>query len=113
VATSDAVFTDDAFSVLTEAHGLVRVVRAFGEIDIAHAKSLEKEVRSAFDSDAEAVLLDLGEVGFIDAIGLSVLLAAMTLSSAKGHGLRIVRLSSPVQRAIEVSGLKHAFPLVD
>jgi anti-anti-sigma factor len=49
------------------------VVRTFGEVDIASAKSLEKEIRSAFDSDAEAVLVDLSEVSFIDSTGLSVL----------------------------------------
>jgi anti-sigma B factor antagonist len=89
------------------------VVRTFGELDLASAKALEKEIRSAFASDAEAVLLDLGEVSFIDSTGLAVLLAAATVSRSNGERLRLVRISPTVQRALEVSGLKDAFPLAD
>jgi anti-sigma B factor antagonist len=113
VVASDPVFADRTFSVLTESHGRALVVRTFGEVDIANAKALEKEIRSAFDSDAEAVLLDLGEVSFIDSTGLGVLLAATGLSNGNGHRLRIVRISPSVQRAFEASGLNGAFPLAD
>ena len=102
---------DRAFSVLTEPHGDALVVRASGEVDVASARSLEREIRSALDINAEAVLLDLRDVSFIDSTGLGVLLA--TASSANGNRLRITRLSAPVQRAIEVSGLADAFPLVN
>jgi anti-sigma B factor antagonist len=102
-----------AFSVLTESHGRARVVRTFGAVDLVSAKSLEKEIRSALDSDAEAVLLDLGEVSFIDSTGLSVLVAMTAVSNSKGQRLRIVRISSVVQQAFEVSGLGESFPLAD
>jgi anti-anti-sigma factor len=104
---------DGAFSVVTEPHGRALVVRAFGEIDIASAKAFEKEVGSAFESDAEAVLLDLGEVSFIDSTGLCALVAAAEKSNANGHRLRIVRISPSVQRAFEVTGLERSFPLAD
>jgi anti-sigma B factor antagonist len=110
---SEPVFADRTFSVLTEPHGRALVVRTFGEIDIAAAKALDKEIRSAFESDAEAVLVDLGEVSSIDSAGLDVLRAATGVSNANGHRLRIVRFSSSVQRAIEASGLEGAFPLAD
>ena len=104
---------DRAFSVLTEPHGDALVVRASGEVDVASARSLEREIRSALDINAEAVLLDLRDVSFIDSTGLGVLLAVATASSANGNRLRITRLSAPVQRAIDVSGLADAFPLVN
>jgi anti-sigma B factor antagonist len=85
------------------------VVRAFGEVDIPNPKALEKELRTAFDSDAEAVLLDLADVSFVDSTGRGVLLAVTGLSNANGHHLRIVRISPSVQRAFEVSGLEGAF----
>jgi len=113
VSTPDRVFDDGAFRVLMEQQGPAAVVRVGGDVDLVNARVLEKAIRSAFASDAEAVLLDLGEVSFIDSTGLSVLLAATSISSANGHRLRIVRLSAPVQRVIEVAGLRGAFPLVD
>src|SRR5262245_40649443 len=104
---------EPAFDVLTESHGPVLVIRASGELDIASAKSLEKEIRAGFAGEAEAVLLDLDEVSFIDSTGISVLLAAATMSSSNGQRLRLVRISPSVRRAFEVSGLEGAFPLTD
>ena len=113
MSTADQVRDDDAFRVISEHQGPVAIVRAAGEVDIANAKVLEKAIRSAFHTDAEAVLLDLGEVSFLDSTGLCVLLAATKLSSANGNRLRLVRLSPAVTRVIEGAGLEGAFPLVD
>jgi anti-sigma B factor antagonist len=112
-AVLDRGFAHPRFSVLTETHGRASVIRTFGEVDIASAKSLEKEIRSAFESEAEAVLVDLSEVSFIDSTGLSVLVAMAAVSNSDGRRLRIVRVSPTVQRAFEVSGLRDSFPLAD
>jgi anti-sigma B factor antagonist len=113
MGASSPTMPDGAFSAVTEAHGRALVVRIFGEIDIASAKAFEKEIQSAFDSDAEAVLLDLGEVSFIDSTGLCTLLAAAEKASVNGDRLRIVRISPPVQRSFEITGLERSFPLAD
>jgi anti-anti-sigma factor len=113
MATTDAPRSDQHFRVRTEPNGDAVVVRAFGEIDIASAKSLEKELRRAFSNGSSSVLLDLGDVSFIDAGGLSVLLAAARLSVANDRPLRIVRVSSPVGRVIELSGVQGALPIAD
>ena len=113
MATADAPRSEQHFRVRTEPNGDAVVVRAFGEIDIASAKSLEKELRRAFGNGSSSVLLDLGDVSFIDAGGLSVLLAAARISVANDRPLRIVRVSSPVGRVIELSGVAERLPLVD
>jgi anti-anti-sigma factor len=112
MATADALGTDGGFRVRTEPNGDALVVRAFGKIDIASAKSLERELRALFGDGASSVLLDLGNVSFIDASGLFVLLAVARLSVSYGRRLRIVRVSSPVGRVIEQSGLEGALPIV-
>jgi anti-sigma B factor antagonist len=110
LATSDPLGESGAFSIRTEPDGDALVVRAFGEVDIASAKTLEKELRQAFQDGASTVLLDLGNVEFIDATGLSVLLAVVKLTTANRRELRIVRLSWPVQRAVELTGLDGSSP---
>jgi anti-sigma B factor antagonist len=110
LATSDRTREGGAFSIRTEPNGDALVVRAFGEVDIASAKTLEKELRQAFDNGASTVLLDLGNVEFIDATGLSVLLAVVKLTTANRRELRVVRLSWPVQRAVELTGLDGSSP---
>jgi anti-anti-sigma factor len=113
VASSDPSHDGGAFSVRTEADGDTLVVRACGEVDIASADSFERELRQAFEDGASTVLLDLGNVEFIDATGLSVLLAVAKLTTANRRELRIVRLSPPVQRAVEVTGLDGSPPFLD
>lgn len=113
MATADALRSDQDFRVRTEPNGDALVVKAFGEMDIASAKSLEKELRHAFSNGTSSVLLDLGDVSFIDAGGLSVLLAAARLSVANDRPLRIVRVSSTVGRVIELSGVEGALPIAD
>jgi anti-sigma B factor antagonist len=110
LATSERASEGDAFSIRTEPDGDALVVRAFGEVDIASAKTLEKELRQAFENGASTVLLDLGNVEFIDATGLSVLLAVVKLTTANRRELRIVRLSWPVERAVKLTGLEGSSP---
>jgi anti-anti-sigma factor len=105
------VLDDTQFRVRSEPNGDALVIRAFGKIDSASAKSLEKELRRAFGDGASSVLLDLGNVSFIDASGLFVLLAVAKLSVTYGRRVRIVRVSSPVDRVIEESGVVGALPI--
>jgi anti-anti-sigma factor len=89
------------------------VVRVRGEIDLASAHALVEELRRAIGGAASTVFLDLGNVGFIDSTGLRALLVAAKLSSMNGSELRILRGSSPVERAIETSGVEDLLPLAD
>jgi anti-anti-sigma factor len=109
--TADALPPHPEFSVRTEPNGDALVVRAFGRIDTASAKSLEKQLRRLFRDGASSVLLDLGNVSFIDANGLFVLLAVAKLSVTYGRRLRIVRVSTPIDRVIEQSGVEGALPI--
>jgi anti-anti-sigma factor len=109
--TAHALSPHPDFRVRTEPNGDALVVRAFGKIDTAGAKSLEKELRMLFRGGASSVLLDLGNVNFIDANGLFVLLAVAKLSVTYGRRLRIVRVSSPIDQVIEQSGVEGALPI--
>ena len=66
LASLDRVCEDGLLTVRVEQEGNELVVRASGELDIASAKRLEGELLQAIDSDAAAVVLDLGGVSFID-----------------------------------------------
>jgi len=109
--TAHALSPHPDFRVRTEPNGDALVVRAFGKIDTAGAKSLEKQLRTLFREGASSVLLDLGNVNFIDANGLFVLLAVAKLSVTYGRRLRIVRVSSPIDQVIEQSGVQGALPI--
>jgi anti-sigma B factor antagonist len=61
--------------------------------------------------DASPVVLDLGEVDFIDSTGLRVLLWGAERSRQNGNRLRMRNESAAVRRVIEVSGVESLLPL--
>jgi anti-sigma B factor antagonist len=111
LASLTRVCEDGALSVQVEPRGGELVIRASGELDIASVKRLEDELSSALDSDASAVVLDLGGVNFIDSTGLRALLLATKLATANGKPLSMVRITEPVREVVELSGVERSLPL--
>jgi anti-sigma B factor antagonist len=110
---SDRIRKDEGLMVTVEHDGDALVVSASGDLDRFTAKTLERELRRAIASEATAVFLDLSEVRFIDSAALRILLLMAKHSLRNEAGLRILRGSAPLERAIEASGLQHSLPLVE
>lgn len=107
-----SVRKDGGLTVRVEQDADSLVVRALGELDIATANSLDEELRRVWYCDAAPILLDLGEVEFLDSVGVRSLLAVAKHSRERGDRLRIRRDSAAVRRVITVSGLARGLPLV-
>jgi anti-anti-sigma factor len=69
-------------------------LRLFGELDLATVPLLESELAKA---TREAIVLDLGELTFIDVAGLRAVL----------QDLSLVDGSRPVRRLFELTGHEH------
>jgi len=113
LAASVSVRKDGRLTVRIEQHGDSLVVRALGELDIATANSLDEELRRVWYCDAAPILLDLGEVEFLDSVGVRSLLAVAKHSRENGDRLRIRIASAPIRRVIDVVGVEHSQPLVE
>ena len=85
------------------------VVAPAGELDL-HATPQFKEVLLQVISDgALRVVVDLGEVTFIDSTALGVLISGvMRLRGADGS-LDVVCPNERIRRIFEISGLDHVF----
>jgi anti-anti-sigma factor len=59
------------------------------------------------------VILDLGELTFIDSTGLRLLVFATAHSRDNGDRLRMLHGSEAVERIIKVSGLDQMLPFFD
>jgi anti-sigma B factor antagonist len=103
---------DGGLTVRVEQGGDSLTVRALGELDIATADTLAEELRRVWRCDAAPIVLDLGEVDFLDSMGLRALLAAAKNSRETGDRLRIRPDSAAVRLVITVSGLEDSLPLV-
>jgi anti-anti-sigma factor len=94
------------FSLAVERNGDETVVWVSGEIDLATAPRLEE---CLLELDGQPIALDFSAVTFMDASGITVLLAAQTRARDGALALRGVQ---PAQmRVFEVTGVADRFNL--
>jgi anti-anti-sigma factor len=85
--------------------GLV-LVTARGEVDLSSSPVLAAELDQALLPPAPAHLaMDLGEVTFISSSGLQVLIEFFQRSELCGTETRLVCVSRPVRRILDLAGL--------
>ncbi|MCU1372984.1 MAG: anti-sigma factor antagonist [Actinomycetia bacterium] len=81
------------------------LVHLRGEIDLATAPALDRELTTLRDRGAQRLWLDLAEVTFLDASGVRVLCRTAGALDAAGGGLELVGPRGMVRRVLEITGL--------
>ena len=100
-----------SFTVRTDvSNGVARLALA-GELDMLYAPELQERVGRAIDGSANAALLDLRDLTFMDAAGLRVLLWASERARQTGHRMAIVGVGGEPRRVLQISETADA--LVD
>ena len=89
--------------------GIVLLVS--GEIDLATAPTVERELLRAEESH-DLVAIDLSETSFIDSTGLHAIMAANQRLRERGGQLLIVQGPPQVSRLFELTGLGDHLDLV-
>ena len=86
------------------------IVRLAGELDLYNADVVRAALSDATGREPERVVVDLGEVAFLDSTALGVLIEARgKLANRRGFLLAAPGLEA--RRALEVSGLDRHFEL--
>lgn len=80
------------------------VVRATGELDVVTSGRLRRSVTDAIRLAPARVVIDLGEVTFMDSSGLGALLAMRTLASGAGVAFSVTGPTRQVRRVLEMTG---------
>jgi anti-anti-sigma factor len=108
------LYPRSGFEIESCREGAAYTVRLRGELDLAVCETFETALKTALQSDASAVLLDLRDLTFIDSAGLRALLIAVSSSEANGRRLRVAReTSQAVQRTFDVTGIGERLPFID
>lgn len=90
----------------TRPDGVVVAVR--GACDLSCHEHLREHLLEAESREPQEIVVDLTRSSFIDSNGLRVLIGAWNRSRLAGHRFRIVLArSGQVQRAIDVTGMRH------
>jgi anti-sigma B factor antagonist len=88
--------------------GTARVVRLGGELDLYNAAQVRSALDEACAEAPERIVVDLGEVEFIDSTALGVLIETRTkLKNRDGFLLAAPGLET--RRALQISGLDKLF----
>jgi anti-anti-sigma factor len=91
------------FEAALSGGGVAATVSVAGELDLSTRGSLAQKVREALDDDISLLVLNLEEVSFIDAAGLSGLIQAFHQSQGRGIECEI-KPSRCVQRMLGLVG---------
>jgi anti-sigma B factor antagonist len=91
-----------------EAGGDVQI-EAGGELDLATLDVLRKALDGALEAGLGDVEVELSEMTFCDATGLSLLLTAQRKLSAAGRTLRLVNPTPGMLRLLELSATRDLF----
>jgi anti-anti-sigma factor len=80
------------------------IIVAEGDIDLTTVEILRKALDGAID-DHRSVVLDVGDVGFIDSSGLNVFAWGHQRAHAAGGSLRLRRPSPMLRRLLEITAM--------
>jgi anti-anti-sigma factor len=82
-----------------------------GDLDMAATFRVEPELdRLIAEEDVRRLVLDVGEVEFIDSAGLGALLSIRERTQQLGIEMRLVNVPHPVRRILDLSGTSVLLP---
>jgi anti-anti-sigma factor len=87
-----------------------RVMRPKGRLDMARAAAFHEDMRNLMVEGSTRLVVDLGEVSFIDCSGLGAIIGGRKLAQGAGGDLRIARPSPQVKAVLELTSINHVLP---
>jgi len=88
------------------------VVSLAGELDLYNAEEVRSALLEACSEEPDVLVVDLGEVRFIDSTALGVLIEARSRMGDRS-GFRLAAPGLETRRALEISGLDRHFLVHD
>ena len=102
----------DIFRVeLDQDDGMVHRLRLIGEMDAGTIEVFRNAIGELKEAGAERVILDLGELDFIDSTGLGGLVAALKRFRDVDGDVVLTDVRPRVAKLLELTGLDRAFTI--
>ena len=89
------------------------IVRLAGELDLASAPLLERELERTELDSAPMLVFDLDGLEFLDSTGLQVLLSTHRRVTERGQQFAITRGSPQVQRLLDITRVAERLTIVE
>jgi anti-sigma B factor antagonist len=91
-------------------HG-VTVIMVSGEMDAENSTQLGEELDHLLAEGARKLVIDLGQVGFMNSSGLATLFRYYKLARSNCGDVSLVALQPPVRQAFQLTRLERVFDL--
>ena len=83
-----------------------------GDVDLANITPIRNQLDAAFDQpDLEQVVIDLAAVGFVDSLGLGMLIYAVNTAQTRGITLSVRHVPARTRELIAVAGLTEVLAI--
>lgn len=92
--------------------GSTYVITLIGELDVAGASELGRDLRGLDIAEGAVLAIDLRELTFIGSAGIAALIHAARRAAARGYRLIVVNDNPATQRVFDICGLGGSLPLV-
>jgi anti-anti-sigma factor len=90
------------------------VARLEGEIDMSNASELGTAIIARVSTDALAVVLDLGAVGYLDSAGIHIVFDLRERLRRRGQEIRlVVEPESPIATSLQYAGVPGTIGATD
>ena len=85
------------------------VIELAGDFDLSGADEFRSCIETLLGSSDGPLVVDLGNVTFIDSCGIAALLEMWRLVAREHRELRLQRISAPASRILELTGVAALF----
>lgn len=86
----------------------ITVIAPRGDLDMAAADHMMRTLIRLVDDGSRKLLVDLGQVGYVDSSGMGALVAALKHARTVGGDLRLCALQDDVRAIFEMTRLNKA-----
>lgn len=91
----------------------VHTIALAGEMDLANAPEVERELIRAEATNATKIVIDLSELTFMDSTGIRLLITAHARARTDGDRLVLIRPPARVFRVLCIAGVDGLLPFAD
>ena len=91
--------------------GRVDVVKIPQRLIMANAPAVRKELLEMIANDHHHLVLDLGDVSFVDSSGLSVLVSALKAADRVSGSVVLLNLTDDVRALVELTRMHEVFQI--
>ena len=99
-----------ALTIEAAEHGTTTLLVLRGELDIATSPQLRDELVRVI-GDGRRIVVDLEGLGFIDSVGLGILVSGLKRARSDGGDLELVCANRIILQPLELTGLDQTFTL--